>query len=469
MDAIETGVPQRLPLAFANRLCLATLMALSLGLGTMPVLAKVSQAEADKLKGELTPVGAERVGNKDGSIPKWDGGLTKSPPCYKGAGTRYCDPFPTDKVLFTITKANLDTYKGKLTEGQKALFAKYGDTYKMNVYTSRRTGAFPAFVYEATYRNALNAEVQNNGESLSGAVVGIPFPIPKTGNEPIWNHKLRYRGVGGGRWNNQAAVTTSGDFNIVKIREQVKFLYDTKGITPEQLNNVSIYFLQTVIGPPRLAGTITLVHETMDQVREPRRAWQYNPGQRRLRRAPNVGYDNPGTGADGLRTNDQTDTYNGATDRYTWNLLGKREMYIPYNAYLIHSDKYKFKDIVKKGHINQDLARYELHRVWVVESNLKPGTTHIYRKRVFYVDEDTWQIAAVDVYDGRNALWRVQESHSLAAYDQPFSSAALETIYDLQSNRYLAQVMNNEDPETLVEDHEISFFDPANVSKQASK
>lgn len=443
---------------------------LCLGLASTPALAKVSQAEADKLKGELTPIGAERAGNKAGTIPKWEGGLTKPPSCYKGRGTRYCDPFPSDKPLFTITKANLETYKAQLTEGQKALFGKYGDSYKMNVYTTRRTVAFPDFVYEATAKNALNAELSNNGESLNGAVLGIPFPIPKTGNEPIWNHKLRYRGVGGERWNNQAAVTTSGDFNLVTIREQVKFHYDTRGITPEQLDNVGIYFMQVVTAPPRLAGQVTLVHETMDQVKEPRRAWQYNPGQRRLRRAPNVGYDNPGTGADGLRTNDQTDTFNGATDRYTWKLLGKREMYVPYNAYLIHSDKYKFKDIVRKGHINQDLARYELHRVWVVESNIKPGTTHIYRKRVFYIDEDSWQIVAVDIYDARQALWRVQESHPIAVYDIPLSAgSALETVYDLQSGRYLAQAMNNENPETIEKDFEINFFDPSNVAKQAGK
>lgn len=443
---------------------------LALGLALSgPVLAKVSQAEADKLKGELTPVGAERAGNKDGSIPKWEGGMTTPPACYKGKGSRYCDPFEADKPKFTITKANLDQYKTKLTEGQKALFAKYGDSYKMNVYPTRRSGAYPDFVYEATYKNALNAEVTNGGETLSGAILGIPFPIPKTGNEPVWNHKLRYRGAGVDRWNIQAAVTTSGDFNLVKIREQVKFLYDSRTLTPAQLNNVGIYYLQTVAAPPRLAGTITLVHETLDQVNEPRRAWQYNPGQRRLRRAPNVGYDNPGTGADGLRTNDQTDTYNGATDRYTWKLIGKEEMLVPYNAYAMHSDKLKYKDIVKKNHVNQDLPRYELHRVWVVEANVRPGTTHIYKKRVFYIDEDTWQIVAADLYDARNTLWRVQETHTLIAYDTPAAGPVLETVYDLQSGRYLAQAMNNEEPQSVERDYDVAFFDPANVSKQATK
>jgi len=450
-------------------LCAALLTVLACGMAE----AKVSQAEADKLKSELTPVGGERAGNKDGSIPKWEGGLTKPPACYKGPGTRVCHPFPNDKPLFTITSSNLPKYKDKLTDGQKGLFAQFGDDYKMNVYQTRRTGAYPDFVYEATYKNALNANLANSGESVQGAILGIPFPIPKTGNEPIWNHPLRYRGVGLDRWNIQAAVTTGGDFNLVKIREQVKIPYDSRTLTPDQLNNVGIYFLQTITAPARLASTITLVHETLDQVKEPRRAWQYNPGLRRLRRAPNVGYDNPGTGADGLRTNDQFDMFNGATDRYSWKLIGKKEIYVPYNSYELHSDKYKYKDFIKKGHINQDLARYELHRVWVVEANVKQGTTHIYRKRMFYFDEDTWQLLLVDNFDARGALWRVQEGHIFQIYDGPKDqlgpAPAVETSYDLISGRYLAMAMNNEETESIEKDYETSFFDPSNVSKQATK
>jgi hypothetical protein len=438
-------------------------------LAVTPVLAKVSQQEADRLKGELTPIGGERAGNKDGSIPAWDGGLTRAPPCYKGEGSRYCDPFADDQPLFTITGQNVAQYKDKLSVGQLAMFAKYPQTYKMSVYKTRRTASYPAFVYEATYKNALNASLGGNGEALQNAIMSIPFPIPKAGHEPIWNHKTRFRGDSLQRWNNQFAVTTTGGYNQVKIREDVSFPYSVKGATPEGLNNVIIYFLQIVTAPARLAGTITLVHETMDQIKEPRRAWQYNPGQRRLRRAPNVGYDNPGTAADGLRTNDQTDSYNGAMDRYTWKIVGKKEMYVPYNAYKLHSDQYKYADIIKKGHINQDLARYELHRVWVVDSVTKPGTTHIYKRRTFYLDEDSWQIALVDIYDRRDQLWRWQEAHAINAYDQPLVATAGETIYDLQSNRYLAQAFNNEDPESRAKPFSTEYFAPANVSKQVIK
>ena len=354
-----------------------------LSLFSLVATAGVSPQEAARLKTDLTPQGAERAANKDGSIPAWDGGLTKSPPCYKGAGSWYCDAFPEDKPLFTITKQNLDQYKDKLSPGQIAMFNKYPASYKMPVYQTRRTHAYPDWVYEATYQNALKSELGGGGESLKGAIAGIPLPFPKTGHDPIWNHKLRYRGAGASRWNVQAAVTVSGDFNAVKIQEDAEFAYNQKGATPESLKNVAIYFLQIVHAPPRLAGIVTLVHETMDQVAEPRRAWQFNPGQRRLRRAPNVGYDNPGTGSDGLRTNDQLDMFNGALDRYSWKLVGKKELYIPYNSYALHSNKLKYTDIFKKNHINQDLTRYELHRVWVVESETKPTKNHAYKRRTF--------------------------------------------------------------------------------------
>jgi hypothetical protein len=445
-----------------------------------PAAAKVAKDQADRLlqpNGDLTPLGAEKAGNKDGKIPAWVAGLTEAPPDWKGPGTRLVDPFPEDKPLFTITAQNLAQYKQLISPGQNALFVKYPKTYKMNVYQTRRTAGAPKFVYEATHKNALNATLGSNGEAVVNGITGIPFPLPQNGQEVMWNHKLRYRGQGGRRINVQAAVTESGSYNLSKLREDFRIAYSGRNIQPEDLKNVSIYFLQVVTDPPRLAGTITLVHETMDQVKEPRRAWQYNPGQRRLRRAPQVGYDNPGTASDGLRTNDQFDGFNGAMDRYTWKLVGKREMIVPYNDYRLASDKVKYKDILQPAHINQELSRYELHRVWVIESQLKPGTSHVYKRRTFYVDEDSWSIVVADCYDKRDQLWRVQESHPVAVYDpgqvtQEASGAvgpAMEVVYDLNSRRYLAMSMSNEEPNGYEKVWPDYYFDPANVSKLVTK
>ena len=429
--------------------------------------ARVTAEEAARLKTDLTPTGAERAGNKDGTIPAWTGGLSKAPACFK-PGQRHCDPFADDKPLFTITAANVEQHKAMLSAGQIAMFRKYAD-YKMPVYATRRTLALPDYVYEATYRNALNGELAGGGDAVLGAAVGIPFPIPKTGHEPVWNHKLRYRGIGGRRFNNQFAITTAGSYNQVTLREDFALRYSMKSATPENLDNVGIYFLQIVTRPARLAGTILLVHETMDQVKEPRRAWQYNPGQRRLRRAPNVGYDNPGTAADGLRTNDQTDTFNGAMDRYTWKIMGKREMYVPYSSYKLNSDQYQYADILHKNHLNQDLTRYERHRVWVVDATLKSGTSHIYKRRTFYIDEDSWGILVVDIYDNRDQLWRWQETHSAQFYDKLFPGVVGETVYDLLNNRYLVQVLDNEDETYVEQEFPDTYFEPSSVSKQAIK
>lgn len=434
-----------------------------------PSFAKAPPEEVARLHTILTPIGAERAGNPEGIIPNWTGGLITAPPCYQGTGHRRCDPFPDDKPLFTITAQNVERFRDRLSAGEAEMLRKYPSTYRINVYPTRRTAAYPEFIYDAALKNAVNAEFVGVGDSIIRATAGVPFPIPHYGIEPVWNHKLRYRGPGLRRYNEQVVVSETGSFSVLRTREDVRFAHSVRGATTESLNNVMAYFLQITVAPPRFAGNVTLIHETLDPLKEPRRAWQFNPGQRRLHRSAAFGYDNPVVAVDGLRTYDQADVFNGATDRYIWKLLGKREVFIPYNAYRLHSDQYKLRDIVHRAHINPDLARYELHRVWVVEATLKHDVSHIYARRVFYLDEDSWQIALADLYDRRGNLWRWQEAHTIQAYDQPFPLPVLETVYDLTSERYVAAAMNNEDPETVVHEFDLSDFDPAKVAKLVLK
>ena len=415
---------------------------------TGPSWAAVSEQEAARLGADLTPLGAERAGNRDGTIPEWTGGIRS--PAEAGfpdrqPGQHYGDPFADDKPLFTITAANMSQYADKLTEGHKRLLQTYKD-YKMVVYPTRRSAAFPQRIYDATKRNATTAQLAPGGNGVTGAIEGIPFPIPKEGVEVFWNHVLRYRADAAVRTIGQAPVTASGDYTLVKFRDEFLFQYSVPGMTEAALNNIIAFFIQETTAPARLAGEILLVHETLDQSRENRKAWVYNPGQRRVRRAPNVAFDNPGTNADNLRTSDQFDIYNGSPERYDWKLVGKKEMYVPYNSYRLHSNTLKYSDILKRNHINQDLARYELHRVWVVDSTLKPGTSHLYSRRTLYVDEDSWQILAVDCYDRRGQLYRVQEGHVINYYDVPNLWTTLELVMDLSNGRYLALGLQNEEP-----------------------
>lgn len=407
----------------------------------------VGPEEAAHLGAELTPVGGEKAANADGGIPAWTGGI-KSPAdagfANYHSGDHHPDPYASDKPLFTITAANMSQYATKLTEGHKALFKAYPD-YKMEVYPTHRSAAVPERIAEATKRNATTAKLVPDGNGVTGAIGGIPFPIPKVGLEVFWNHIMRYRGLGAALEIGQVPLTAGGGYTLVKFKEEFYFHYYQPGMTEAALNNILLYFTQETTAPARLAGEMLLVQETLDQAKENRRAWVYNPGQRRVRRAPNVAFDNPGTNSDNLRTSDQLDMYNGSPERYEWKLLGKKELYVPYNAYHLQSEKLKYADILKKNHINQDLARYELHRVWVVDSTLKRGLSHLYSRRTLYVDEDSWQILAVDCYDARGQLYRVQEGHAMNYYDVPTLWTTLELVMDLSNGRYLALGLQNEE------------------------
>jgi hypothetical protein len=427
-----------------KRLLLSSLVALSLSSGL--VLAKVSEADANKLGTELTPLGGIKAANADGSIPAWDGGITKVPAGYK-AGDYHPDPYPEDKVLFEITSANYKQYAEFLSEGQKKLFETYPSSFKMPVYPSRRSASSPQFVYDETKNNALKAELIEGGNGVKNAAIGIPFPMPQSGIEAIWNHILRYRGETVRRFGGQAAPTASGDYNVIGFDELLLQKYSAKDATREKLleENVISKFMQEVTSPARLAGTVLLVHETMDQIREPRKAWTYNTGQRKVLAAPNIAYDAPGTAADGLRTTDDFDMFNGAPDRYNWELKGRKEMYVAYNNYKLHSNNLKYDDILKPGHINPEYTRFEKHRVWVVEANLKPEFRHIYQKRVFFIDEDSWQIQVADMYDNRNELYRVAVAHGVNYYEVPTQWSTLDVYYDLNSRRYLALGLDNEE------------------------
>ena len=428
-----------------------TLAVLALSLLAAHVMAAVSPEEAAKLGTSLTPVGAEKAGNADGSIPAWTGGIPKNAGAVDSKGF-LADPFASEKPLFVITAATVDKYKDKLSDGQVAMFKRYPETYKIPVYPTHRTVNLPPEIYESIKRSALNVKPINDGNGLENFTGNryYAFPIPKNGVEVLWNHITRYHGGNLRRIITQATPQTNGSYTPIRFEEEVAVPQLIPDMDPAKAANVLTFFKQSVTAPARLAGTVLLVHETLDQVKEPRLAWIYNAGQRRVRRAPQVAYDGPGTASDGLRTSDNFDMFSGAPDRYDWKLVGKKEMYIPYNSYKLDQPTLKYDDIIKAGHINQDLTRYELHRVWEVVGTVKPSERHIYAKRHMYIDEDSWQVALVDHYDGRGQLWRVAEGHSQFYYDHQVPAYTVETLYDLIAGRYIALGMKNEEKSSFV-------------------
>jgi len=405
-------------------------------------VAKVSPAEAERLNSELTPVGAERAGNAEGTIPAWNGGLA-TPPANWREGTKEIDPFPEDKPLYTVTRDNMDQYRDVLSDGHIRMLEQYGPEFFMPVYQTRRTAAFPGHVYEKSFENALSAELLDNGNGVRNTIMTSPFPIPQSGLEAIWNHILRYRGEEVSFRSASATPQRDGAYNEVVNQYDYYFAYSRIGAELADIDNKIFYLKTETIAPSTLAGTITLVHETLDQVRSPRLAWRYDSGSRRLRRSPNLAYETDLPNSSSLRSVDQKDMYNGAPNQYDWELKGKRELLVPYNAYKLHDDNIRPSDVIRPNHINQELTRYELHRVWVVEAKRRIGIGHIYDRRVFYIDEDSWQIMASEEYNEEGELWRVSEAHNISYYSVPVFWTTMEMTYDLKAQRYYIDGLDN--------------------------
>lgn len=444
--------------------------ALTLSLVASAAMADVPANVANRLGQDLTPMGAEKAGSSAG-VGSWSGQRIDGSALLQGYdGGALPNPYASDKPLYTITAANAGDYDAQLTTGQKAMLATYPDTFKLNVYESRRSCTYPDFVYKAAKRNAEVGKVVDGGNGISESIMASPFPIPSSALEIVWNHTLRYRGERVARDFNYAAPTASGDYTLTYTRDEIVFSYsDAQNARAEDLNNISIWFVAYTSAPARRAGNVVLVHETLNMAKEGRKAWTYSPGTRRVRRAPNIAYDNPVTNGDGLGTSDQYDGYNGAPDRYDWTVAEKAEKLSQQNNYQAVLTPYE--ELLQAGHANQDVMRYELRRQWVVEGNLKGNARHIYAKRVLRMDEDSSQMSAGEMYDGRGELWRIQEIGQAPDFRpeaQVCWTTGGEFTYDLLAGRYLGLAMKSGRPANFVTGLERltpDYYTPANVRR----
>jgi len=311
-----------------------TALGAALALAATAAFAVPTEEEIARLGGpELTPIGAERAGNAEGTIPEWTGGVTEPPPGWE-PGMKRPDLFGDDEILFTIDASNVDQHADKLTPGQVALVKSY-EGYRMDVYPTRRSCAYPEADYENMKRNAGTASVDDQC-FLTGGTWTVLFPFPENGCQAIQNGRVSAFGGLTGYDRREATLipTKSGSFVPVRRRQVLYFrTHDPKFETFEDLEGVWTKSLSHTVAPPKQAGEITLVYSLNDGHLK---AWTYNPGQRRVRRNPNFEYDNPIPGFQGLMTIDQTNGYVGAADRYNWKLLGKREIYVPYNNMKFH-------------------------------------------------------------------------------------------------------------------------------------
>lgn len=435
--------------------------------------AAVSQAQANRLGNSLTPFGAIRAGNSEGTIPRWTGGDTTIPDGYEGTGDHHINPYPDDQPLYEVTADNMDEYRDVLADGVVKMLNAYPETFRLRVFQTRRTHTAPNHIVENTRNNAVRASLVDGGNGVQDAFGGYPFPILHGSSEDqamqaMWNHLLRWRG----RWAEREyseVVVVGGKYQGVTMRQEVFFNWNKEGGSPETLDNIVNYYLSTVIAPKEYAGGGILVHETLDQVKEPRKAWGFSAGD--VRRAPSLGYDAPIRSSGNLRTVDDTDVFNGALDRYHWEYKGLQEKLIPYNNFEITSDQYTYDDVLDTRHLNADLARWELHRVHVVEANLREDARHLYHKRVFYIDEDSWNIALVDQYDNEGNLYRVTMAMLKNFYDLPGVWTDLEVYYDLKLGIYHATGLINESSGTRTFKNDFPgkrYFSPFTLRRRLS-
>lgn len=368
-------------------------------------LATATADEAANLGNSLTPMGAERAGNADGTIPAWTGVYTKPQADYTPGGRRP-DPFAEEKPLYSVTAANMAQYADKLSAGTQAMLKRYPQSYRLDVYPTHRTGGAPDWVYANTLKNATRAKlvVAEGGPMVEGAQGGIPFPIPKAGEEVMWNSLLNWRGV-----------STQTQFRSYLITTQGKPVMTVEGTGSQQQ---PYYFPEaapgtfgdefTLVrvlnsGPPIRAGEGILGRTAMNPLYD--KTFTYLTGQRRVRRLPNSCCDTPTPATAGISTFDELNVYSGRMDRFKWKIVGKKELLVPYNTNRSFVPK-KDSEVIGANHFNPDFVRWELHRVWVVQADLAPGKRHIAPKGTYYIDEDTWLPLLAERYDGHGQLWK---------------------------------------------------------------
>jgi hypothetical protein len=413
-------------------LCLSSLMAGN-------ALAMVSPDQATRLGKDLTPLGAEIAGNTDGSIPAWDPSGPPIPADFVPGSDNYTNPYASEKPLFSITGDNWQEHAEYLTEGTKGMFEKLArHGYRMNVYPSKRDYVAPDWLNTNTVENATSALLEDDGQRIDGNLPGVPFPIPQTGLEVMWNHMIRHH------------PDHTYDYDVYYVSATGKPILSTSGVMTNVFPAYAEENRSKPVGdtpwlklrinykePARRAGEILLVHEPGADYTEGkgRKAWQYLTGQRRVRLAPAVSFDTPNPGVAGTSTYDDSFLYNGSPERFDWKLVGKKEMYIPYNNYDFVFQN-KIEDMLGKKFLDPEAIRWEKHRVWIVEAELKEGSRHLYSKRRYYVDEDTWNTLAGEAYDGRGELWRVQYAYGANLYDRQAYYSMPYGAYDLVQGVY---------------------------------
>lgn len=409
-----------------------------LGLGSMLTHAAVEPELATQLGTTLTPWGAEILGNADGSIPPY----TKpagAPENYnpESPGVRP-DPFAQERPLFSIDAHNVQQYADKLSEGTHAMLSKYAG-YRLDIYPTHRNVDYPDYVQQNTVRNAVNCTTIGQQLQLENCYGGLPFPIPQTGVQVMWNHLVRYQAYAWQGLYRNYFVHGSG---LKVLQSEIKTSFLSPFYRPLRTGPVApnerYYMVRTdYTGPPRRAGEKMVLHNSIDMLKGGQSVWQYLPGMRRVKLSPNLMYDTPNPHTGGSSAMDESQLFHGPLDYYDFNLLGKREVFIPYNNFRINDSSLCPVDKkLQRHYLHPDCVRWELHRVWVIQGTLKPGKRHMAPKRMFYFDEDAPGAGVADSYDYSGQIARAAISLSFPMYEAKGIASDSYTVYDFLTGSY---------------------------------
>lgn len=404
--------------------------------------AGATPEEIAKLGNGVMPWGAARAGSADGAIPAYEG-PPKPPASYDPSDPGYRpDPYAHEKPKFSVTAKNMGEYADKLSEGIKAMLLKY-PSYRLDIYPTHRSVGYPKLYLENSVKNASVCKTTDNGLKLEGCWAGIPFPFPKTGNEVMWNRLFKYDGhILFTKKNASVLVDIKGNRTVNGVNDFTMYypIFDPEKTTPVGSDEVYEKIRLDYTAPARKVGEKLVVHDNVDMVGVGRRAWSYLPGQRRVKLAPDIAYDTPSPTGGGASVVDDSAVFYGALDRFDFKLVGKKEIFIPYNAFKIRDKKACPDDMAyAKSHLNPDCMRWELHRVWVVEATVKDGLRHVYPKRTFYWDEDMPGIGLSDNYDASGNIYRVSHSIPITLYESTGNSTDEWVTYDLATGNYTRQ------------------------------
>jgi hypothetical protein len=398
--------------------------------------------EAKQLGAKLTRFGADPDKNADGSIPAYTGGLKRAQPA---GANQYADPFASEKPQYSINAKNAAEYSALLSDGHKAMIQRFPDSFRMDVYSTQRTMAYGDWFLDNTVKNATTAKLAGavEGDKVVGGAPdgepfqGIPFPLPKSGYEVMWNMMFHYAPPVTMLRDRAWLVDSNGSRNElpgIDAAYMHPWSEPTGKLRKEAYNGV-FGFYTALYSPPTQAGTAFLNFYQPDAAAATP-IWIYTPGQRRVRKAPEFAYDIPMSSYAGVLFWDEPWGFVGRMDRFNMKLIGKKEMIVPYNVFGVTNQKTS-DEVLGKQHINPETVRYEKRRVWVVEGTRKAGARHAYSKRVFYVEEDCWCMVATESYDNANKLWRVAEMYTFPAYDLGGVNTNSFAFNDLQKGNYL--------------------------------